>query len=34
MYSTTTETDKLLGLDKLGYRQKIEECEKILRGLQ
>ena len=34
MFSTCDNTDKILGLDKLGYKQKIEECEKILGGFK
>ena len=32
MYSTSSIEDKYLGLDKIGYRQQIEECEKIFKG--
>ena len=31
MHSTDSITDKLLGLDKIGYSQKIEECERIIK---
>jgi hypothetical protein len=31
MHSTDSITDKLLGLDQVGYRQKIEECERIIK---
>ena len=29
MFSTTTQHDKLLGLDKIGYKARIEECERV-----
>lgn len=31
IHSTDSITDKLLGLDKIGYKQKIQECERIIQ---